>query len=790
MANPEDVAGRGGFEAQAGRQLADLNVNKGAVVDASGFKQLNAEFKELKKHINDFSSTLPKLIKDTEKWATALNNVAKGMKGISKGGKVGGSYIPEPGTPGSPTTVGSGNQAQNQQIVNVQFPGGGGGNGTGAGAGGAGKFAGGLDIANQIIGPLAQALEGRIARGYSYSLSADKMNMLYQQMSGLSQNQAYHRYREPLQQFRLGMGGINEVLGLQASTGLNAVAQAKSIDAMRAASGYAYSTRDLVEQTRQLASPEVANRMFMMMGTGMYGIGGQQRTQQAVFQDIIQRQGLTTEARLRGARQLGSTTREALRQAGVPEDQIDQLLQYAQENIQYQARGGKGFYDPSKKSQRQLMGVEANFASQQAETERVKVAREENFYKRQNDNFAQMEKNIQAVNKALQAFEEKLSGITGARISSKQNIGKGLLKWGISATAGAVAGYFSGGLAAGAVTMGTKQFLDNTLGDGWTGDGNTSTPNAGGNVNASSSVNTTSTGSTPANVRKSEAQLSRLNPNLAARIRKMLEANPRLYIGGGTRTSAQQKALFLSRYQPTDKKTKIKWNGQYWEKKDPNVPDAAPPGISMHEIGMAADIHGDDDFLNKHAKDFGLINFTNVNNEPWHVQPVEFPKGQWEYRQAGAPWGVGGSDSGYDPNTEVNGQSGAGLNSLASDMGSMITSSGMGTSSSSSVSSSGSSVSWGQASMNEIVAAGKRGDGMVATPSMSQMVGKTSPIVLASLGQQQMSGSGASKQYTITIAPNITVQGSNNAASDAQQLARELSSLIDRDVRLNILRSN
>jgi hypothetical protein len=236
------------------------------------------------------------------------------------------------------------------------------------------------------------------------------------------------------------MGGINEVLGLQASTGLNAQAQAKSIDSMRASSGYAYSTSDLTSMTKSMAGPEATNQMFMMMGTGMYGIGGTQRTQQQVFQDVIKRTGLTDSATLKGAFQQGSTVRARLAASGLTEDQIDPLLQYAQQNVAYKEKGGKGFYDPSQKSQRKFMGVEDNFASQAEETDRVKANREENFYKRQNDNFAQMEKNVQAVNKALQAFEEKLSGVIGARVSTKSSMVKGALKWGAAAVVGTAVG--------------------------------------------------------------------------------------------------------------------------------------------------------------------------------------------------------------------------------------------------------------------------------------------------------------------------------------------------------------
>lgn len=782
---PESLIGGGmdpGASEEAGRNVNQVKINTKTAIDSSAFKELNAEFKALGEHVNKFQKSLPQLIKDTEKWAKSLKSVATNMKGIQSGG--GSSYIPSPGVGGGNTNVGSNNQVSQTQGVTI-IQGGGGGTGTGTGTGRGGGY---LEAANALLGPVSNALEGRIARGAVYSLSADKMNMMYQQMSGLSQNDTYHRYREPLQQYRLGMGGINQILGLQAQTGIASSLQAKSVDALRASSGYAYSTSDINQMATQMASPEAANMMFMTMGTGMYGIGGKQRSMQQVYQDIIRRQGLTSQAAVKGAMQMGSTARARLAMSGVSEDQIAPLLQYAQQNIAYREKGGQGFYDPGNKAQRKFMGVEDNYASQAEETERVKANREENFYKRQNDNFSQMEKNVQAVNRALERFEEKLSGIAGARISTKQSIAKGIIKFGTAAIVGTAAGIATGNPITGfAAAAGTKSLLDSALGDGYTSTEGGGGASGGGNAGVNVATVSETGKKVPANVRKSEKYLSRLNPRFAARVRKMLEANPRLYIGGGSRTSAEQKALFLSRYEPTDEKTDIKWDGKYWKKKSPNLADAAPPGVSMHEIGMAADIHGDDNWLSQHAVEYDLVNFANVNNEPWHVQPKEFNRGQWEYRQAGAPWGVNGAQETFDENMEFMGAKGSEIEKVTAKYAHSASAS-----SGSAPSSSGSAMGfqWSGMSMSEIISSGKTGDGVVSTPRSVSSVVKdmrsNTPMSLSPSASTMVAG----PQYSITISPSITMQSTGSTSTDAHKLARELSNLMEREVRLNLLRSS
>lgn len=54
----------------------------------------------------------------------------------------------------------------------------------------------------------------------------------------------------------------------------------------------------------------------------------------------------------------------------------------------------------------------------------------------------------------------------------------------------------------------------------------------------------------------------------------------------------------------------------------------APPGKSWHEVGMAVDLTGpavNNGWLEENAARYGLKTFATVNNEPWHVQPIEVP---------------------------------------------------------------------------------------------------------------------------------------------------------------------
>lgn len=519
--------------------------------------------------------------------------------------------------------------------------GGGGGfdNGFGAGRGAGGGAANAAQIATQIAGAINSALNSRIERGYQYSLAADRMSVMYQQMTGMSQSQVQSAYRQPLTNYRLGgPEGINTLLGMQARTGISAAGQASSVEALRTISGYGFSTEDASRMISTLGSAQVANRMFMTMGTSLYGIGGKQNSTMSVIQSAVRAAGLTDARMLAGAAQQGSATRARLSFMGVPEDMQDMVIQYAKENLAFNKKGGRGMYDPSKKEDRKLMGVEENFATQKEETERLKTRREENFYRRQADNFADLEKVTQRLTTMFGALEEKLSGIIGAKISSGPagKVAGGMMKSAGSAmlTAGLMTGTTPIGwglmLAGGLSLAGSAIFGDPPDPDG---------KPTGGTKNATSEA---------VSKMQQASSFKKLHPTMQQRITKMVIASGgRVGFGGGYRDTGAQEQMFRSRYSVVSDADAIKrkdydyfWDGKYW--KHTSGAPAAPPGRSMHEIGLAADMTGDMDWIVANAAKFGLKHFKDVNGEAWHVQPNELPNSRTKYEKLGSPWGNGG----------------------------------------------------------------------------------------------------------------------------------------------------
>jgi Putative peptidoglycan binding domain/D-alanyl-D-alanine carboxypeptidase len=127
-----------------------------------------------------------------------------------------------------------------------------------------------------------------------------------------------------------------------------------------------------------------------------------------------------------------------------------------------------------------------------------------------------------------------------------------------------------------------------------------------------------------------------MHPTMQQRIKDLLTAGGgRVGFGDGWRSKDLQRQIFLARYAQ-DPNGATFWNGKRWRHVSGHV--LAPPGRSMHEIGLASDLTGDLDWVVKNCSAFGLKHFRDVNDEPHHVQPVELPNGRLDYERAGAPW--------------------------------------------------------------------------------------------------------------------------------------------------------
>jgi peptidoglycan hydrolase-like protein with peptidoglycan-binding domain len=142
-----------------------------------------------------------------------------------------------------------------------------------------------------------------------------------------------------------------------------------------------------------------------------------------------------------------------------------------------------------------------------------------------------------------------------------------------------------------------------------------------------------------------------MHPTMQDRVRQLIEASGgKVGLGQGLRDPKQQLQMFLSRHVPDPNGT-VSWDGRRWSRL-PGVAAAAPPGMSMHEIGLAADMTGDMGWLRQNVASFGLQTFEKVNSEPWHVQPVELPRGRSSYQRAPA-WGLPPWDPARSPRAGI-----------------------------------------------------------------------------------------------------------------------------------------
>lgn len=112
-----------------------------------------------------------------------------------------------------------------------------------------------------------------------------------------------------------------------------------------------------------------------------------------------------------------------------------------------------------------------------------------------------------------------------------------------------------------------------------------------------------------------------------------------LGIGEIFRSGATQTALFFSRHHEVTSGGCCTYQGKRYSLNS-GVAHAAPPGSSYHEAttpqgkALAIDFTGNLTFLAAHAAAYGLFEFSHVNNEPWHAQPVEIPHSRSGYNPA------------------------------------------------------------------------------------------------------------------------------------------------------------
>jgi hypothetical protein len=632
----KDILGNSGIP----KGSANATVRSRFKLDTTEFNKLAAGIKQIKADFQYLNQQLPNINNKLQKTLELMQGIAQVNGSVGTGGNTSstGGITALPLSTGSLVSGNSGTQLQAYApTVNNYFGPGfglaGGDDGAGAAASASSRSYRGGAYALQALNTSIQAIDARMQNNYQRSLGADKLAVFYRQTQGMGQGQ-YVDMRRSMTGARLGYGGIDTLLSLQAQTGLNAQRNISGVEMLRTVSGYSYSTGDVANMMATMASAPVNNRMTMMLGTGMYGPGGQQRDIGQVIKDITKRSGLTNADVLKGARQAGSVTRSRLEAMGVPPDMIDMVLDYAESNVQFQKKTGSvDMYDPSKKKDRVAMGIEDSFATQAEETARVKEKRDEQFYRRQADNFADFEKNLQKVNEKLGQLEDTLSGLVGARIGSSV-IGKGSL--GSKLIGG---GLMLGGVALTAATGGTAA----PLGFGLSALGATliaGDPMPGGKQNPGAKI-PMGYGKTPKRISLNELavhpEFSSLNTRFKERLMRMFSENPNVGLGDGIRSESDQRALFLSRYTE-DPNGDVSWNGKRY--RHSSGAPAAPPGKSMHEIGLAADLVGDLDWVQKNAARFGLKTFGDVLGEPWHIQPAELPNSRWEYEKQGAPWGM------------------------------------------------------------------------------------------------------------------------------------------------------
>jgi hypothetical protein len=772
----EQTADSSSTETSGGRREAFATVKQRFSVDENAIKGMSTQFDGLAKSLDSVNKQLDAII---SKGPSAMNALG-GIAGASGGG-AGGSPLVSSQTSNKAGTTGATGAAMSSGIWDkykdmlaggrsdamaanaarsaaIPSPGAIGG-AIGGGMKSFGKWmttgSGGF---GSMTAPAAQLgmnalnwTRNRYQGASDYMLTSDRTGMLMRQMYGGTQLQYQRRYRQPMTDALIGNEGIEQMLNLQLTTGLGRTRQQQQsmlsgVEGIRVASGFGYDTGQATQMISAMAQPGSSNMMTMMLGMGLYGPGGKQNDPMDVIRNTVRRMGLTNESMVQGAFQPGSMTRANLARTGLPVDMQNMVLQYAQENIEFKKAGGEGMYDPSSKKDRQRMGVEEGYATEFERTRREETRRSEDFYRRQVDNYEQLEENTQAMIRLSAALEDKFSGLIGTQMNVAQHpltrIGLPVLGGILGMALGPGGAYAGASLMAG---IGGGMAVSNAVGDEDDPSSSRVTP-----------TKFTDKGLKPALVGDGTGIGIQAMSNAAA------AAGHKLTLTSGTRTNSEQLRLFTDRHElvtpgrdPSGVNGRRRSDGlRYYDGNGGGEAGwytlnstgearglAMPPGSSNHQTGDAADLGPTSahSWIAANAARFGLKNPTNAQGakEPWHVS----------LSGSGAPQTT--------PAVAVS----AGTNTLGSAIA--TTSAAYATSG-------------------------------IAPVALPQGVSKTSAPVASSGTQQSTVATSVATTSgnTITIAPSITLAGTGSDAVDAQNLANKVIKIIETSEAVQALRTS
>jgi hypothetical protein len=138
---------------------------------------------------------------------------------------------------------------------------------------------------------------------------------------------------------------------------------------------------------------------------------------------------------------------------------------------------------------------------------------------------------------------------------------------------------------------------------------------------------------------KSLPKFAKLDARLQEKLLRMMRDNPNVGITSGYRDEQEQETLFYKQMEETDaENSQVQWNGKHWKSRE-GYAFTAPPGRSMHGVGLAADIFEEGDgrsykWIVANSAKYGLNNWRAKgwrDDEPWHVQPAEVPRFRSQY---------------------------------------------------------------------------------------------------------------------------------------------------------------